>query len=193
MKRQKGPKRSQEIAQIADVFDTPQLSRFISRTPNFKACDHALVQFFDWGVWVSTIDETLRLVIPSKQSDWQLSSLAQVCSSNFIPTIEHLYIREGTYFSPSWQDDIETGQWLELLHQLNTVKYLHISQEFTLHIAPTLQELVGGRVTEVLPDLQTLFLEEAPPPGPVQETIEKFVAARQLAGHPIAVSLRERE
>jgi hypothetical protein len=175
------------------IFDTPQLNRFISRTPKFKACDEALVQFFDWGVWVSTIDETLRLVIPSRQSDWQLSSLAQVCGSIFIPAIEHLYIRGETHSSPFWQDDIETGQWLELLHRLTAVRYLHISQEFTLRIAPTLQELVGGRVTEVLPALQTLFLEEAPPPGPVQEIIEKFVAARQLAGHPIAVSLQERE
>jgi hypothetical protein len=40
----------------------------------------------------------------------------------------------------------------------------------------------------VLPALQALFLEEPLPSGPVLEIIRKFVAARQLAGHPVAVS-----
>ena len=167
------------------IFDTPQLTQLISRTPNFKAFYAAEMQFSELGVWISTIDEELSLGIWCRQSDWQLSSLAQVCSSVLIPTIEHLYIRE---IAPlSWQDDIETGQWLELLHRLTAVKDLCISREFTPRIVTTLQELVGGRATEVLPALQTLFLEETLPSG-VQETINKFVAARELAGHPIAVS-----
>ena len=172
------------------IFDSPQLTEFISRTPKFKACDDALVQFSDRGVFVSTIDEALRLVISCRQSDWQLSSLAQVCGSIFIPAIEHLYIREVTHSSPSWQDDIETGQWLELLHRLTAVKDLRISGGFTARIAPTLQELLGGRVTEVLPALQTLFLEETLPLG-VQNIIDKFVAARELAGLPIVVLTRK--
>ena len=173
------------------ILDTPQLTQFISRTPMLY--DETHVEFSDRRVWVSTADEALTLEISCRQSDWQFSSLAQVCGSVFTPAIEYLYIREDREYPPSWQDDIETDQWLELLHRLTAVKDLYISQEFTPRIAPTLQELVGGRVTEVLPALQTLFLEEAPPPGPVQETIEKFVAARQLAGHPIAVSLWEWE
>ena len=169
------------------IFDTPQLTQFISRTPKFKAYDGAYVQFSDRDVSVTAMDEAFRLVISCRQPDWQLSSLAQVCGSNFIPTIEHLYIREETHTSPPWQDDVETGQWLELLHQLTSVKNLQIAQRFTPRIAPTLEELVGGRVTEVLPALRTLVLEETLPSG-VQETIDKFVAARELAGHPIAIS-----
>jgi len=68
------------------------------------------------------------------------------------------------------------------------VKGFYLCKKFTPRIAPTLQELVGGRVTEVLPTLQSLFLEEIHPSGPVQEGIDQFVAARQLASHPIAVS-----
>ena len=169
------------------IFDTPQLTQFISRTPKFKACDGAQVLFSNFSVWVLTIDRVLSLSISCRQSDWQLSSLAQVCGSIFIPAIEHLYIQRSRDFPLSWPDDIETGQWLELLHQLTAVKHLHISPEFTPHIAPTLQELAGGRATEVLPALQTLFLEGTLP-SDVQETIDKFVAARELAGHPIAVS-----
>ena len=169
------------------IFDTPQLTQFISRTPKFKACDNAHVEFSDWRVRVSTIYEELRLEITCRQSDWQLSSLAQVCGSIFIPSIEHLYIWEHIRSPPPWQDDIETGQWLELLHRLSAVKNLHISREFMPRIAPTLEELVGGRATEVLPALQTLFLDGIPPSS-VQEAIVKFVAAREFAGHPIVVS-----
>ena len=168
------------------IFDTPQLTQFISRTPKFKACDHARVQFFDFGVRVSTIDNALGLAVSCMQPDWQLSSLAQVCCSIFIPAIEHIYIGDAN-FRPFWQDDIETGQWMELLHRLTAVKDLRISREFMLRITPALQELVGGRVIEVLPALQTLFLDETAP-SEVQETIDKFVAARELAGHPIVVS-----
>ena len=96
------------------IFNTPQLTQFISRTPKFKACDDAIVQFSGRSVQVSTIDEALVLAISCGQSDWQLSSVAQVCGSIFIPAIEHLYIREAKYSPLSWQDDIETGQWLEL-------------------------------------------------------------------------------
>ena len=169
------------------IFNTPQLTQFISRTPKFKACDDAIVQFSGRSVQVSTIDEALVLAISCGQSDWQLSSVAQVCGSIFIPAIEHLYIREAKYSPLSWQDDIETGQWLELLHRLSALKDLHISPEFTPRIAPTLEELVGGRVTEVLPALQTLFLKETPP-SDVQKSIDKFVASRELVGHPISVS-----
>jgi hypothetical protein len=48
--------------------------------------------------------------------------------------------------------------------------------------------LVEERMTEVLPILQNIFLEELQPSGPVQEGIGQFVAARRLSGHPITVS-----
>jgi hypothetical protein len=128
----------------------------------------------------------LRLEILCRQPDWQLSSLAQVCGSSFsafIPAVEHLYILEDEVVD--WQDDTENGQWMELLHQFTAVKCLYVYRESAPHFVSTLQELVEERGPEVLPTLQTLFLEE---PGPVQEAIEKFVAARQLPSHPITVS-----
>ena len=169
------------------IFDTPQLTQFIGHTPMFKAYNKARVQFSDQHVSVTTIGGKFRSAISCRQSDSQLSSLAQVCDSIFIPAIEYLYIDEHINSSLSWQDDIETGQWLELLHRLTTVRHLHIGRKFMPRIAPTLQELVGGRATEVLPALQTLVIEETFPLG-VQETVDKFVAARELTGHAIAVS-----
>ena len=181
------------------IFDTTHLTQFISRTPNFQEHIYTSVGFFTHYVSISllwTSGGWLTLRISSRQPDWQLSSLAQFCNSSvsrvLIPAVERLHILNGHSPQPQWQDDIENIQWLELLRPFAAVKVLHICEEFTARIAPVLQELVGERVTEVLPTLQNLFLEETLPSGPVQEAIEGFVAARRLASHPIAISLWER-
>ncbi|KAN0106983.1 hypothetical protein V8E52_010585 [Russula decolorans] len=182
------------------VFDTPQLTQFISRTPrfNFNAYNGARVVFSELEVRITlsqTSDETLKLGILCNLSEWQLSSLAQIRSSFFpqglLHTVEDLHILENEYWRPDWQDDIESSQWLELLHPFTTVKDLHMSQEIVPRITAALRELVAGEsVTEVLPALQSLLFEEPLPLGPVQEALGQFVAARQLAGHPITVSHR---
>ena len=134
-----------------------------------------------------TLHEALKMAISCGQPDWQLSSLAQICELSFpqalIPTVERLYIQIG-FLQLYWKDNIENSQWLELFHPFTAVK---LSQELVSRIAPVLQELVGERVTEALPALQALFLEEPLPSGSVQDANGQFVAARQLAGHPIAV------
>lgn len=189
------------------VFDTPQLTQFIGRTPKFKAHVEAHVFFRDRNVSVTLpqsepetcdgkLDRMLQLEISCWQSDWQLSYLTQACNLSFprafIPAVEHLYIRSGS--SPlHWQDDIENSQWLEFLHPFTAVKCLYISREFTPLIVPALRELVRERVAEVLPSLQTLFLEETHPTERVVETVGNFVAARQLANFPIAVYRWERK
>ncbi len=177
------------------IFNTPQLTQFISRTPNLTACDKAHVSFHRYTaeVTLSSLEksyETFELRISCTQSDWQLSSLAQICSS-FLPVIsslEHLYFKdEYCIRNRNVQDDIENVQWLELLHPFSSVKSLHLSPKYAAHIAPALQELVGDRAAEVLPALQNVFLEELHTSGPAQEAIGKFDAARRLSGHPITV------
>jgi F-box-like len=178
------------------VFDTPQLTQFISRTPRFNAYDGARVVFSELEVSITlsqTSDETLKLGILCNQSEWQLSSLAQIRNSFFpqglLHTVEELHILENVYWRPDWQEDIESNQWVELLDPFTAVKDLHVSQELVPHITAALRELVAGEsATEILPALRSVFLEEPLPLGPAQEAIGQFVAARQLAGHPINVS-----
>ena len=176
------------------VFDSPQLIQFISRTPKFKTNNEACVEFSCFDVMVTLphpFDGAFKLGIESSRLDRQLSSIVRVCSSSFIQalisTVEHLYIRNN-FWRPDWQDVIENRQWLELFHPFTAVKNLYISSEFAPRVVPALKELIGERVTEVLPALQTLFFEEPLSSGPVQETVEQFVVARQLAGHLISVS-----
>jgi hypothetical protein len=77
---------------------------------------------------------------------------------------------------------------LEFLHPFRAVKNLYLSGRFAQCIAPALGELVGDRVTEVLPALENLLLAEIQPLEDVRQAIEQFVCARQLSGHPIVIS-----
>jgi hypothetical protein len=178
------------------VFDTPQLVQFISCAPKLESYDEACIEFFDlWAtITLSGRDnQGLRLRFFCEQSDRQLSSLAQFCASSFpqalIPMLEHLWILENEYLRPFWQG-VENTQWLELFHPFTTVKNLYLSRGIVPRIVPTLQELAGERVTEVLPNLQSIFLEDLQESRFVPETIRQFIAARQLrvSGSPIAIS-----
>jgi hypothetical protein len=181
-------------------FDTPELVHFIGRTPTFKAPDKARLVFLDSAVRVefplqpSGYGE-LNVGISCKELDRQLSSLAEVCSLLFPPlsTSKHLYIYERQPSLPDSQDDSENTEWLDILRPFVAVKNLYVSEQFAPRIALVLQRLVGGGMTEVLPKLQNIFMEELRPSGPVHEGIGQFVDARQLSGHTITVFHWERE
>jgi hypothetical protein len=178
---------------------TSQLTHFVNRTPQFKTHDEARVVFSGRSVSVTFPQKfhgALHLGISCGMLDQQLLSLVGLCRSSFvqalIPMVEHLYIHEDGSWDRQDGTRIEDFQWLELLHIFTAVKDLYISYDFLPLIARALQLLVGEGVTEVLPALQTLFLEETLSSRLVQETIGQFVAARQLASYPIAVSHWER-
>jgi hypothetical protein len=124
--------------------------------------------------------------------DWQVSSLEQVCTSCLPPLsiLEDLYFNEDPHSPPDWKDSVENGQWLELFLPFMAVKNLYLSENLASRIAPSLQELVEGRTTDVLPALQNIFLKGLESSGSVQdsESIGKLVAARQAANHPIVIS-----
>src|SRR5216683_262039 len=184
------------------IFDTPQLRHFISRTEIVRESHQAYIScdtdtvLFSLYPQEGTEDEEVKLSISCKPLDWQISSLAQVCSSSFppLPTLEHLdIVIETDPNSPlEWQDDMEDTQWLELLRPFTSVKDLDLSEASVPFVAPALQGLSRERVTEVLPALQHLSLTGPQPSGPVKEAIGKFIAARQLAGCPVTVHHRDR-
>jgi hypothetical protein len=184
------------------IFDTPQLFQFISRRPTLRAPEKGHIKFGSKAVIVKFPSQTsvhgrLSVEIPCIASDWQLSSLEQVCTSSLPPlsTLEDLYIFEDRKCPPLWQDDVENTLWLDLLRSFVAVKNLYLSKEFVPHVAHALQELLGGRTTEVLPTLENIFLEGllSQTSGPLQKGIEKFVAARQLTNLPVTVSRWDRE
>ena len=178
------------------LYDTPLLLRLISHIPKLQAPVKAQIGFDDPEVWVEFSSPTqsssnvLTLGILCIPPDPQFPCMAQFCRSPFfpLPTLESLYIGGGRYGERDRQYRIENTLWLEFLEPFTTVKSLYLSKEFAPRIAPTLRQLVGGRVTEVLPILQNLFVEELQPSGPVHEAIGQFVASRQRSDHPIVIS-----
>jgi hypothetical protein len=174
-------------------FDTPRLSQFINRTLNLGKRD-ATVLFDDLSASVELSPGTLMIAISCREPDWQLSSIEQVCNSSLRPlsTVEDLYI-EHQYPLLGWKNDaIENTLWLQLLLPFTAVKNLYLSKQFAPGIAGALQELVGGRTTEVLPSLQKIFVEGLEPSGPFQKSIGQFVAVRQLSDHTITISVWNR-
>jgi hypothetical protein len=124
---------------------------------------------------------------------WQLGFVGEVLSSvlPFTHAVEHLYIYGPQYSSSQWQDGFEHIDWLEIFHPFTAVKNLYLSEVSELRIAPALNELVGGRTIEVLPALQNIYFDGSQSSGSFRHGIRKFVAARQLSGHPITVVWRE--
>jgi hypothetical protein len=178
-------------------FDCPRLTQFINRTPTLRTPDEAHVQFYDTSASATLRYRTsdfgndyLLINISCREPDWQLLSVEQVCNSSLppLPTVEDLYI-EHKYSQLVWKNDaIENTLWLQLFLPFAAVKNLYLSKEFAPGIAADLKELVGGRITEVLPSLQNIFVEGLELSGPFQENIGPFVAARQLSDSPIAIS-----
>jgi hypothetical protein len=170
-------------------FDFQRLTQFINCSLKLRAPDKTYVQFDDstarvlFQYWTSEYTPgDLRVDISCKEPDWQLSSIEQVCNSSFhlLATIEDLHI-EHLYSQLVWKDDaIENTLWLELL--LTAVINLYLSKEFAPGIAAALQELVEGRITEVLPSPQNTFVEVGEPSGPFQENIGQFVEALESSG-----------
>ncbi|KAN0116305.1 hypothetical protein V8E52_006130 [Russula decolorans] len=174
-------------------FDFPRLAQFINRAPTISTLNKAHVRFNDNFAYVGLPwSRTLEMAISCREPDWQLSSIEQVCNSSLrlLSTVEVLYI-EHEYSRLVWKNDaIENTLWLQLLLPFTAVKDLYLSKEFAPGIAAALKELVGARITDVLPSLQNIFMEGLEPSGPLQESIGRFVAARLpvLSYHPIAIS-----
>ena len=177
------------------VFDTPQLIRFISRTPMSTALETAHIAVSADVAGISFRPQVhghveLGVSILCEGLVWQLSSLEQVCTSclPFLPTLGDLYINEVASSEPDWKDNIGNRPWLELLRPFTAMKNLYLSEKIALRIGPALQEHVEGRTTEVFPTLENVFLEGLGPSGQVQEGIGHFVATQQVVGHRIAIS-----
>jgi hypothetical protein len=179
-------------------IDTPELIRFVSRSSILKTPDEAHVFFGSRTASVkfqelaSNVDY-FEVKILCRVPNWQLSSLAQICTSSLplLSGTESLLICEPIHTQPEWKGGIENAEWLELLLPFTVMKNLYLSKQFAPRIAPALQELTRGR-TEVLPTLQNIFLEGFQPSEPVDESIAQFISARQLTNRPVAISVWER-
>ena len=180
-------------------FNTPELIRFVSRSSTLRAPNKAHVFFDSQTASVklqsqASNEEYFEVTISCREPVWQLSSLAQICTTSLplLSTMENLFISEGYDPPLDWGDGIENIGWLELLPPFTSVKNLYLSKQFAPRIAPALQEITGGGTAEVLTALQNLYLEGFQPSESVEEGIKRFISARQLTNQPVAISVWDR-
>ena len=180
------------------IYDVQQLPHFISHAGSLRSSSHAEVVIAHNRIDIKfdpsertprDLKSSLQLGIHCGEVDWQVSFMAQICNQlSFLPSIvEQLDINVGIYLESTLQVDMEDTQWLELFRPFTAVRTLRIRYQLQSLVLPALQKLTGERATEVLPALDSLYLEVYPPPGSDQQAIESFVAARQHSDPPVAV------
>jgi hypothetical protein len=100
------------------------------------------------------------LEVRCRNIDWQVDSMAVVCDqlSPFCSLIERLNFTVTYSPSEAREDDIESTQFLELFRRIYRIRSLRVSECLVPLIATALQDIIGPRATEVLPNLRDLFL-----------------------------------
>ena len=183
------------------IFDTPQLFQFISRRPTLRAPEKGRIAFNSSTIIVKFPPQTSEYGVLGVEMGGIDEVQTRSRDESRHPDAVHgisglgdLYTFEDFEDVGLLQDNIEhTSLWPKLLRLFVAVKSLYVTEEFVPRIALALQELVGGRTAEVLPALENIFLERFQPLGPLHEGIERFVAARRLTNHPVAVSRWDRD
>jgi len=179
-------------------FVIPRLSQFINRTETLKSFNQAELSFDSHFVEIKFFSRgtpSLLLHIPCSPSDWQLSSVVQLCSPPLpLPSsIERLNIHEGMISPQKWQYDADHEPWLEILLRFTSVRELYVSNTMWPLLAPTLKQHTGENTLNVFPMLCDVFLERLEPSESLPKAIGQFVAARKLTDHPVVVHRREAE
>jgi hypothetical protein len=166
--------------QAPTTFDISRISLILGVPEPFTGFRQAELFFDDDFVEVALSQgaTTLMLSFVCRYWIWHLRYLTQS---------SHLFDdgRELNYRDPLiWRHNPKNA-WLDLLHFFTTVENLYLSEELASRVALALQELDSEQVTVILPALKYIFIESLGPSGPVQ--FEKFIVARELSGHPVAV------
>jgi hypothetical protein len=173
-------------------FQVPQLSHFIRRTEHLEPArsgySQGRISISGPYVELGFEDEArhrsgVTLCISCKWPDWQVFHLAQILdqSPTIILNVDHLSIEENDLqLEPGWKDSMDDTDWLGLLRSFTAVKMLHTSKQLAGHIALALDDIGGEMITEVLPALASLSFEDKP-----VSSVERFLAARKISGHPI--------
>ena len=189
------------------ITEFSQLGRFIGLTERFQEFNEAHV-VFDYCVEIKFLPPTRILDVRSEfripykfgqwrtLTQWRARALTRVLTSfsatfSSVYTVEHLYISfPGDLWSrwSRWSYVLTNMHWLDFFRPFTTVKNLYLCKKVAEFISSALQELVGESVTSAFPALESIFLEELEPSRPVQDAFQQFIAARQLSGHPVAVS-----
>ena len=177
------------------IFDTPQLHRFIDRTGSLRPFNPALLKISRdvIGITFGSSLTYFGLEIECEEPDLQISSVTQVCNEHFplLSRVEQLDICETPSMELVGKNEVNSSLWLELFRRFSAVRSLYVSETLEPLVAAALGELTGERTMEVLPALENLSLDGAEPSESTRDTMESFIAARQLSDRPVVVQRRK--
>jgi F-box-like len=191
------------------VFDIPQTIRFFDHLDSFGTSSLTLridgLSFGSFGAVffpsdmppyenARVMDQSCSWHIMCEPLDWQVFSMAQICSQilSFRSSVESLVIEY--YWSEEPEIDIDPTVWFQLFQSFPSVQNLQISTLLELSIAAALEGLIVEPATEVFPSLHSLSIVvglgrlHPKPAEAVPRGIQSFVAARQHSGRPVALS-----
>jgi F-box-like len=179
------------------VFDIPQISWFVGHLELPRS--YHLFLFFSPSNFAniccsqqrenSPFDRTFHWGVLCEGLDWQVFSLAQICSqiSCLCSSTESLSLGYRNDLPGNRQDEMDPMLWVELFRSFTSVQRLDISVKLEPFIAAALQGLTGELAAEVFPALHTVSIVGDTSDSAEQKGIESFVTARQHSDHPIAV------
>jgi hypothetical protein len=178
-------------------FQFEQLPRFICFSGMLRSFGHAKVAVGYHIVNISLHPRRVNLKDPRQWLKlkfgrpglgWQVSLTAHLCSqlSFLLSSVEQLDILTEGCYPISWVNTDNT-QWLELFQPFTAVRTLRVSHDWQSFIVSALQELTEERAIEVLPGLNSIYLEAYQPCGSEQQALEPFITARQHSGRAVAV------
>ena len=185
------------------VFDFSQISQFIGRKESFELFDQAHMWQHPEVINIALSSKKgttggmwLKLKMKCKHRVWQLQTL----TLNPHPPVDPLVTDDGfdiPFHAPKdiahWWTQTGNAQWLEYLRFFSAVENLYLSEAVAWSVTPVLGEISAGgsAVTArgVLPALQTAFIENYDRAAykRVREAMGKFIAERELSGHPVVV------
>ena len=173
------------------TMDASQIGRFIARTEIHTSLIKAVVETSAHAISISFIDSDmwtpLRLQIPCKQLDWQLSCMAQICDqiSPFLFYVGDLGI--NTAQPPDEQDGVGGEEWLDLLRSLKfgRAESFWLNGELTAGILCALGPANEGNAT-MLPSLRQVHLEmHMEMDGQSWGSVQSFITARSTSGREV--------
>ena len=181
-------------------FQVAQLSRFIDQSvgPKLAQCRHAEVSF-DHRTPYGTVTFNLchhpdhagqdrTTVISYEVIHWEFTEMPcqiPVTLSNVV----HLQIKCSPKESPSIDIPVPVGLSIELfqlIRQFSAMQTLLIDSRLSAFVASLLVHFTEAMMTEALPSLELLCLEEE---EYCQHSVQldKFVAARRRSNHPVTI------
>ena len=181
------------------TMDALQLGQFIQRTEIHTSLSRADIETSAHCISISftkpdvstEVSAHLRLQISSKQLDWQLSCMAQICD-RISPFLFHVGdLRINAAQPPDEQDDVGGEQWLDLLLSLKfgAAKSFWVNGKLTADILCALCSANEGN-TSILPSLRQVDLQKSMTmDGPSWDSVQSFLTARSISGRPVEVKV----